>query len=349
MLNKLQKSITSVLVETSLGIKIATFFAVVVCGGIVYKVWHNDQLNDVYTKVNEIIEVNPTSSGNGVIISWQDNADNEEGYVVRRKQDGDFLVIATLAQDQTTYTDSDITSGNTYCYDIGAYNQVGTAYSDEVCSELIASEEYSEELVDDENVDDIIDVEIVEEKAAEDTNEDITEVEDDASDNGVVYFNSISLSESRRIDITDAKYVTSESVSGNDDLSVGNVDFINYEGDATFYSRIYEFQDNGLTLAKGYTAIDWDENSAVTVNFESDDDQFVTASLYLKASAWNTTGGTINVLLNDETYPIELTSGRKWYYIRVDFEFSGEVSAVIQPVGTIGSYSKVMFAGVSMQ
>ena len=508
MHNKRQKDLIDFRVEKPLGITVAILIAAILCGGIAYKGWQNYQKNALFTNINKYIEIHDTASGEGWLINWVDNADNETGFVVERKQGdtGEFSVIASVEADDTSYIDSDFATSDTYCYKIGAFNSIGTSYSDEACvdielyeddidinvgddeadsstsdlgSAVIVSEfidspapielegrefysfksditynsEYSADSVSDiiydinegniyyedsslfavTDQDTEIDNGFVkmnfntsnnmaftlngngEEQvasiylsvgvwtsestsllvAAGESSETISlpkgykwfylkvdvtfdtlaqvsitplgsfegyskvkvagvlfnnaTSEDGASESSFVTLTDISLSESRKIDVTDVKYITSEFVVGNNDLSSGNVESINYEGDATFYSRIYEFQDNGSTVAKGYTAIDWDENSAVTVNLESEDDEFVTASLYLKASAWNDEGGTINVLLNDEVYSIELTSGRKWYYIRVDFEFSGQVNVELRPVDTIGSYSKVMFAGVTIQ
>ena len=62
-------------------------------------------------------------SGNEIVLTWQDNADDELGYVVHRKTGGGaFNEIAVLSDNTTQYTDmTDIYGLVQYTYRVGAY------------------------------------------------------------------------------------------------------------------------------------------------------------------------------------------------------------------------------------
>jgi hypothetical protein len=68
-----------------------------------------------------------------VLLTWKDNANNEEGFKVERKKqnDSDYKVIATLPTDisETKYTDGTVEGGTTYYYRVVAYNSKGEAPS----------------------------------------------------------------------------------------------------------------------------------------------------------------------------------------------------------------------------
>ena len=69
-------------------------------------------------------------------ISWDDLADNEEGFLIERSVGGDddFIILTSVDANQISYVDSSVLSNNTYCYRIGAYNESGIAYSDISCN-----------------------------------------------------------------------------------------------------------------------------------------------------------------------------------------------------------------------
>ncbi|WP_160061272.1 fibronectin type III domain-containing protein [Psychromonas sp. L1A2] len=69
-------------------------------------------------------------------ISWDDLADNEEGFLIERSVGGDddFIILTSVDANQISYVDSNVLSNNTYCYRIGAYNESGIAYSDISCN-----------------------------------------------------------------------------------------------------------------------------------------------------------------------------------------------------------------------
>ena len=70
-------------------------------------------------------------------LAWTDNSNNESGFKIDRKlgTTGTFSQIATVGVNVTTYTDTNLTDGATYCYRLAAFNSAGTsAYSAEGCA-----------------------------------------------------------------------------------------------------------------------------------------------------------------------------------------------------------------------
>ncbi|MBI3486448.1 fibronectin type III domain-containing protein [Candidatus Daviesbacteria bacterium] len=75
-----------------------------------------------------------TCNGNGankVILSWTDNSNNEDNFLVQRQVSvvGSFATITTLGANITTYTDNSINDTNTYDYQVIATNGVGNSAS----------------------------------------------------------------------------------------------------------------------------------------------------------------------------------------------------------------------------
>ncbi len=73
------------------------------------------------------------TSASQIQLNWNDNADNEQGFYLERKgADDDFTQIATLAADQTSFSDKNLLSAQTYTYRLRAYNAQGeSTYSNE--------------------------------------------------------------------------------------------------------------------------------------------------------------------------------------------------------------------------
>ena len=85
----------------------------------------------------------------GVDLSWVDQADNETDYLVYRRfnedddinADGDFVVIAELPANSTSYTDSDVdASVFAICYLVKARNEFGKSRGEDVCTEGVEGE-----------------------------------------------------------------------------------------------------------------------------------------------------------------------------------------------------------------
>jgi FtsP/CotA-like multicopper oxidase with cupredoxin domain/fibronectin type 3 domain-containing protein len=72
-------------------------------------------------------------AGPQVSLAWQDNANNETGFVVERASDGvTFSVIANLGINAASYVDAAVLPGDTYTYQVKAFNSVGdSAYSNQ--------------------------------------------------------------------------------------------------------------------------------------------------------------------------------------------------------------------------
>ncbi len=59
-------------------------------------------------------------------LHWSDNSDNEDGFQIERSTDGvSFALIATVARNVTTFTDTIEGRSTDYWYRVNAYNQSG--------------------------------------------------------------------------------------------------------------------------------------------------------------------------------------------------------------------------------
>ena len=70
-------------------------------------------------------------------LTWTDNSNNEDGFKIERKlgTNGTFSQITSVGVNVTTYSDTNLTDGATYCYRLAAFNSAGTsAYSTEGCA-----------------------------------------------------------------------------------------------------------------------------------------------------------------------------------------------------------------------
>jgi Fibronectin type III domain/Bacterial Ig domain len=75
-------------------------------------------------------------------LSWADNSQNEDGFDIERKtgNGGAFLALTTIPANQSSYTDTNLSNGTTYCYRVRAFNSVGgSPYSNEACATTSAS------------------------------------------------------------------------------------------------------------------------------------------------------------------------------------------------------------------
>jgi len=69
-------------------------------------------------------------------LTWSDNSSNEDGFNIERKTGtaGSFSLIATAAANSTSYVNSNLADGTTYCYRLNAFNSAGASpYTNEVC------------------------------------------------------------------------------------------------------------------------------------------------------------------------------------------------------------------------
>lgn len=72
-------------------------------------------------------------SSSQINLSWTDNADDEDGFKVERKEGaGSYSQIATLGENVTTYNNTNLSASTTYTYRVVAYNTAGnSSYSNE--------------------------------------------------------------------------------------------------------------------------------------------------------------------------------------------------------------------------
>ncbi len=69
-------------------------------------------------------------------LDWVDNAGGTANFIVERKTGttGIYAKIATTGPGITTYMDSAVVAGTTYCYRVKAFNALGdSGYSNEAC------------------------------------------------------------------------------------------------------------------------------------------------------------------------------------------------------------------------
>ena len=71
--------------------------------------------------------------GGGGHLTWKDNSDNEDHFMVMRKpMGGAYDDVATIDFNATQYHDSSVIAGTTYVYQIMAMNSAGETTSNEV-------------------------------------------------------------------------------------------------------------------------------------------------------------------------------------------------------------------------
>lgn len=78
---------------------------------------------------------NDQASAAGLQLTWADNSTDETGFKIeRRLSAGTFGIVASVAANVTSYSDSGLIDNTTYCYRVNAFNGVGSSpYTPEVC------------------------------------------------------------------------------------------------------------------------------------------------------------------------------------------------------------------------
>ena len=78
------------------------------------------------TLLAAIMFATTTLFGADLVLQWQDNSDNEDGFEIWRQQNGgEWLLIAATNADDDTFTDGVIPIGTTLAYRVRAWNQFG--------------------------------------------------------------------------------------------------------------------------------------------------------------------------------------------------------------------------------
>ncbi len=82
------------------------------------------------------------NSTNGIVLTWQDNSNNESGFKIERQTlfpISEFTQIATVGANIKTYTNTNLTVGTTYYYRVRAYNSSGNSFYSNVSSDTVTS------------------------------------------------------------------------------------------------------------------------------------------------------------------------------------------------------------------
>ncbi|MCB9247276.1 MAG: DUF362 domain-containing protein [Ignavibacteriales bacterium] len=80
--------------------------------------------------------ISKVSNESNVELSWTDNSNEEEGFIIERKENSDnaeYIVLDTVAANQTSYTDTTDKIVSSYYYRVRAYNlSLNSEYTDEI-------------------------------------------------------------------------------------------------------------------------------------------------------------------------------------------------------------------------
>ncbi len=76
----------------------------------------------------------------GIMLTWTDNSDIEQGYYIERKTTGSFMIIDTVSQNTEAYTDSALNFETQYFYRIRAFNETDTSIYSNIKSTTTLSE-----------------------------------------------------------------------------------------------------------------------------------------------------------------------------------------------------------------
>jgi hypothetical protein len=103
-------------------------YALVVSGGDITPIAQISGLPDTPS------DLSATEISNSQIdLSWTDNSTDEDGFSIERRiSGGSFAEIDTTVADTVTYSDMDVSAGNTYHYRVRSFNTQGySSYTDE--------------------------------------------------------------------------------------------------------------------------------------------------------------------------------------------------------------------------
>ncbi len=79
------------------------------------------------------LRANPLSY-NSIELTWNNNSDNEQGFIIEREGTNGFQLLALLSPDSTSFTDTDLTPETEYKYRVRAYNSLGKSDYSEIVS-----------------------------------------------------------------------------------------------------------------------------------------------------------------------------------------------------------------------
>jgi len=74
-----------------------------------------------------------------VKLTWQDNSNNEDGFIIYRKTGANYIEFDRVGPNVTTYWDVDLWCGLTWCYGVRAFNESGNSpFSNTACAKTTA-------------------------------------------------------------------------------------------------------------------------------------------------------------------------------------------------------------------
>nr|MDA3821226.1 discoidin domain-containing protein [Bacteroidales bacterium] len=85
----------------------------------------NRQNSSIAYPDNLTVEI---SNNNHVNLQWQDKSENEDGFIVERSLNGEFLQVGSVASNQTSFTDNDLQTPGDYFYRVKAFNAEDESY-----------------------------------------------------------------------------------------------------------------------------------------------------------------------------------------------------------------------------
>jgi large repetitive protein len=119
-----------------------------VSGGKVYYTCADPASNTFYLFVSGLLAapvgapapatnaVASATSATNALITWTDNSDNEAGFAIKRATSaaGPFNQVGTVTSNVTAFTDSGLSSGTQYFYQVVAFNSVGASIASNVAT-----------------------------------------------------------------------------------------------------------------------------------------------------------------------------------------------------------------------
>ena len=79
--------------------------------------------------------------GGGITLTWNDNSANEDGFAIERSSDGaNFVEVAALGADSTTFIDHEVVPGVLYSYQVKAYNRTAESTYSNLATAILLSQ-----------------------------------------------------------------------------------------------------------------------------------------------------------------------------------------------------------------
>lgn len=160
---------------------------------------------------------------------------------------------------------------------------------------------------------------------------------------------NISLDADAIIDVSNSAYIAANGNTGNLEYSDATITSLDFVGKTKFSDKTYTLESNGTEVASGYEGMNWSPENGVKVQVASENYGNHIASLYFRAGAWTNDEASLNLKVNGVEHNIDLPKTRAMYYIKVDVNFTGKALIELNPNGTFGSYSQLLFAGATVE